>query len=97
MTNQDVDRLAELLVKAGTAHHAYEQEELKGEYDENWPLWYAAFLVEEGIAALIKPPPGLQELSGELARITKEHKAQGEDKDWNRFVADALAIRYLKQ
>lgn len=38
------DRLAELLREAAKAHHEYEVE--TGQRDEDWPSWYAAFLLE---------------------------------------------------
>lgn len=37
------DRLRTLLRVAESAHAAYEQE--RGEPDEDWPTWYAAFIV----------------------------------------------------
>lgn len=38
------ERLAELLVEAKDAHMRYEQE--TGEYDEDWPRWYARYILE---------------------------------------------------
>ena len=38
------ERLADLLREAERAHAAYERE--LGERDEDWPAWYAAFIVE---------------------------------------------------
>jgi hypothetical protein len=38
------DRLRTLLRVAESAHAAYEAE--RGEPDEDWPAWYAAFIVE---------------------------------------------------
>lgn len=38
------ERLAELLREAERAHAAYERE--LGERDEDWPGWYARYIVE---------------------------------------------------
>ena len=38
------DRLRTLLRVAESAHAAYEQE--RGEPDDDWPTWYAAFIVK---------------------------------------------------
>jgi catechol 2,3-dioxygenase-like lactoylglutathione lyase family enzyme len=37
--------LVQALIRAATAHG--EHEELTGEYDEQWPVWYAAYMVAE--------------------------------------------------
>jgi hypothetical protein len=41
------DRLAELIQEAEEAHAEYEEEELGGERDEKWPVWYAQYIVEQ--------------------------------------------------
>ncbi len=41
----DVETLAELLREAEAAHGVYETEELGGVRDEEWPAWYAEFIV----------------------------------------------------
>lgn len=39
------DRLAALLKEAADAHHVYEEE--RGEEDEDWHTWYAAYVLQE--------------------------------------------------
>jgi len=39
------ERLAELLQEAERAHGAYEKE--LGERDEDWPGWYARYILEQ--------------------------------------------------
>jgi hypothetical protein len=39
------EELARLLREAEEAHGRYEQEELGGERDEDWPAWYAEYIV----------------------------------------------------
>ena len=44
-TYESVDELAEALRRAARAHG--EHEERTGEADENWPDWYAEYMVRE--------------------------------------------------
>ena len=37
--------LAAALKAAGSAHHEYEQSVLNGVFDEQWPMFYAAFVL----------------------------------------------------
>lgn len=40
-----IEDLADSLRKAGEAHHEYEQNYLKGNRDEQWPGFYAAYVI----------------------------------------------------
>jgi hypothetical protein len=42
-----------LLSQAEEAHGVFESTELKGVHDENWPHWYAAYVVEHGLGDLV--------------------------------------------
>ena len=44
-TYVSADDLSEALIRAATAHG--EHEKRTGEYDEQWPVWYAAYMVAE--------------------------------------------------
>jgi catechol 2,3-dioxygenase-like lactoylglutathione lyase family enzyme len=44
-TYASVNDLMQALIRAATAHG--EHEKLTGEYDEQWPAWYAAYMVAE--------------------------------------------------
>ena len=39
------EKLQNALAAAGTAHHDFETNVLKGEPDEHWPGWYAAYVL----------------------------------------------------
>ncbi len=41
-TRQDI---AAALAAAGSSHHIYEQKFLNGKRDEQWPSWYAAYVL----------------------------------------------------
>jgi hypothetical protein len=45
MEKMTVDRLAQLLRDAETAHGNYERS--LGHSDENWPRWYAQYILEQ--------------------------------------------------
>lgn len=90
----DTERLKYLLEQAGEAHHAYEQEQLDGERDEEWPRWYAAFLLENGLATQIMPPPNQEKLADRLVAITEKHKAEASDQNWAGYAAQHLAEAY---
>ena len=41
----EFSELAAALKAAGSAHHEYEQTVLNGVFDEQWPMFYAAFVL----------------------------------------------------
>jgi hypothetical protein len=45
VTFASADELAQALVRAEQAHGQYEKQ--LGHRDDDWPIWYARFLVEE--------------------------------------------------
>ena len=45
MNNPTIEELITTLKAAGEAHHEYESSYLKGEHDEAWAGWYAAFVI----------------------------------------------------
>ena len=53
MAGDRVDEITQLLERAGQAHGRYEQADLKGVYDQQWARWYAGYVVEQGISALL--------------------------------------------
>jgi len=47
------EAVAVLLVQAEEAHGAYEATQLHGIYDEEWPTWYAGYMVDHGLEDLL--------------------------------------------
>jgi hypothetical protein len=45
MADLTKEELTRLLREAEEAHGRYEKEELGGKRDEDWPAWYAEFIV----------------------------------------------------
>jgi len=48
MTDDRVQDITDLLSQAGLAHHVYERTVLKGIDDQEWPVWYAQWMIEHG-------------------------------------------------
>lgn len=47
MIDLNQEELADLLRAAAEEHGKYEKEELGGEYDKNWPDWYAKWILDK--------------------------------------------------
>lgn len=63
----DIEALRALLVQTGEAHGVFEETELNGVYDQEWPRWYAAYAVDHGIGALVGRGVTADELAQFLA------------------------------
>jgi hypothetical protein len=72
MAADRVEAIAKLLVETGQAHGRYEESELKGVYDQQWPHWYAAYAVEHGMGELIGHPITADELASFFATSNAE-------------------------
>ena len=89
--NADKQReLADLLAEASAAHNEHEQRELGGVYDQEWPSWYAAYLVEHGISGLLGESITVENLAGLLARYDKEYTSQQRPESWPAYYAAQL-------
>jgi hypothetical protein len=49
---QTIESIEALLDEAAEAHHVYERDMLNGAYDEQWPAWYGAYVVEHGLGKI---------------------------------------------
>ena len=63
MAADRVQAITALLVETGQAHGRYEESELNGVYDQDWPAWYAAYAVDHGMSELIGHPIGAERLA----------------------------------
>jgi hypothetical protein len=84
------NQIAALLKKAQEAHHAYEKAELDGKYDEQWPAWYADFLLNNGLPALTGTTPDPDALAAFLERTSQQMKAEASQATWNDYTANKL-------
>lgn len=92
MPENRTDQIAALLAQAGEAHHIYERDVLNGVYHEDWYGWYADYVIEHGIAALLGREISSEEMAGALQRVSAEHKASGSTEAWTTYYARALAF-----
>jgi hypothetical protein len=90
-TQQETERaVAALLAQAGSAHGAYEERDLGGVYDQNWPDWYAAYLVEHSLGRLLGRAVAVRQLSGFLKRCDEEYKSENPAASWPDYYARRL-------
>lgn len=91
-----VERIATLealLAEASAAHAEYEKTVLNGVYDEQWPRWYAAYAVDQGVGELIGRDVTADELADFLAQSWDEQRQAGESQTetWEAYTARRIA------
>ncbi len=88
-----VESLEALLVQTGQAHGVFEETELMGVYDQEWPRWYAGYAVEHGIGALVGHPVTVDDLAAFLARTNVDFEdAQPKPSgSWAAYTAGRIA------
>ena len=72
MAADRIEAVKALLVETMEAHGTFEETELNGVYDQEWPRWYAAYAVEHGIGSLLGRPLTADELAAFLASSNAE-------------------------
>jgi hypothetical protein len=94
MTNQNSEqRIAALLSETGAAHGVYEERELNGVYDQNWPAWYAAYLVAHGLGDLVAAPLTTEQLSQLLKQCDEAYKREQPAEGWPSYYARLMVAR----
>lgn len=88
-------QVTELLNKAAAAHHVYETDELKGVRDEQWPAWYADFLITNGLADLLGTHINLDDLSTFLEKCNEQQKSEGSKESWYVYTAPRILERFI--
>lgn len=81
MENPSHEQIVAALQAAGAAHHEYEVNALQGRRDEQWPGWYAAYVLGR-MGDFVAPTL--------LAGWLSEASASG---DWPRSAADLIEAR----
>jgi len=86
--------IANLLDKTLAAHSVYEGRELNGVYDQDWAIWYAAYLVEHGIGDLLHQAITAEYLAQLLKQYDRDYRAQQRQEGWpDYYAAQLLAWR----
>jgi hypothetical protein len=88
--------IRDLLVRAKAAHGDYEREELGGIYDEQWPRWYATFLVNEGLAASLRRPVSADDLATLLSDSWSDQQRSAPDEPWESFTARRIQAELVE-
>jgi len=84
--------IANLLDKTLAAHGVHEERELNGVYDQDWPAWYAAYLVEHGIGDLLGQAITPRSLAGLLKQYDEDYRAQQRTESWPDYYAAQLLV-----
>ena len=91
---QDTQKaVAALLSQASAAHGVYEENELNGVYDQNWPDWYAAYLVQHGLSDLLGTSIPAEQLSRLLKQCDQDYKRERPGVGWPEFYAQRLVAQ----
>ena len=89
-----VGRVHDLLAQAKSVHVQFEKEALGGAYDEEWPRWYATYLLENGLPEMLAPQDKSILETNRLADLLSEmdlmQRTNAPDEDWMDYYA-----RYL--
>jgi hypothetical protein len=89
--------VAALLREAETAHGVYEATVLGGVFDEDWPAWYAAYLLDHGLGDRLPGGESLDvaTLTAMLARLAADYQRGEQASSWPDIYARGIvaAIR----
>jgi hypothetical protein len=93
MAPDRIEEISALLGQAEAAHGAYERAELGGVYDEDWPRWYATYVVDNGISAMVGHEVSADELAEFLIRSNAEFQATEPKptEPWASYTAGRIA------
>jgi hypothetical protein len=88
--------VAALLREAETAHGAYETDVLGGAFDEEWPAWYAAYLLDHGLRAQLPSAENLDDtnLTTMLARLAADYERGEQTGPWPDVYAQGLVAEF---
>jgi ketosteroid isomerase-like protein len=94
MNDQSQQRIAALLSETGAAHGVYEEGELNGVYDQNWPAWYAAYLVEHGLGDLMGGSVTIEQISQLLKQYDQDYRHEQPRESWPAYYAHRLVVQF---
>ena len=89
-----LSRVTALLQRAIDSHHRFEQEQLQGVYDLDWPAWYAGYLLEQHLGASLRRQVSAEELAALLERSTKTHRMEAARLSWAKYTAREIIARF---
>ena len=84
--------IAALLSQTGAAHGEYEERVLGGKYDEDWPDWYAAYLLDHGLNDLVGGSAlTVEQLSRMLKQLDEDYRREKPADGWPVYYARRIA------
>jgi hypothetical protein len=90
MIQTKATEIAALLAKAGAAHHQYEQTVLKGVYDQDWPTWYADYVIRHGLGELLNQAVTVEQISQFFCHRNEDHKREHPLQNWADYTAKKM-------
>ena len=92
-----VSEVSSLLAIAEAAHGRFEAEALGGVRDEEWPKWYAGYLLDHGLLDLFPEPSASGRLGAHLDELLAEadrlQRANAPGEKWQDYYARFLVER----
>ena len=91
--------VAALLRDAETAHAEYETSDLGDVFDEEWPAWYAAYLLDRGLGDHFPGAEGLDvdTLTAMLARLAAEYERGEQTSPWPDVYAQGIVTEFRRR
>jgi len=91
--------VAALLSEAETAHGAYETNVLGGAFDEEWPAWYATYLLDHGLSDRL---PGAQSLdvpslTTMLTQLAADYEQGDKAGPWQDVYAQRIVAEFRQR
>ena len=88
--------VAALLRQTETAHGAYETSVLGGTFDEDWPAWYAAYLLDHGLSDHLPGDERLDvaNLTAMLARLAADYERGEQVSPWPDVYARGIIAAF---
>lgn len=93
----DTAAVTRLLGQAGAAHGVYEEGELGGVYDQQWPQWYAAYLVAHGLGDLLGAQATAEQVAAWLSACDAAYKAERPAQSWAAYYAGRAQLLVSEQ
>lgn len=94
MNATNVTQITDLLSQAGSAHHHFEQTVLKGVYDQEWPVWYADYVIQHGLKELLPTPVTVEQLSQFLRDNYEVYRQENSKLGWAEYTAAHIAAHW---
>ncbi|MDH3942631.1 MAG: hypothetical protein OEV06_00870 [Anaerolineae bacterium] len=79
-----------LLVKTVQNHHEYQENQLGGDYNNDWSKWYADFLLENDLVEVWGREITAEELAATLRQLDEEYKAEEREENWPTYYAGRM-------